>query len=268
MTYWCQESEAAPVFIRPPMKDKAAWTGAPDYERYLHIRVYKPEGLDYRELKCALTCGTQHFKTGILDIQPVCACTSYNRAFISSAFRSILLKVWEINIWKEGVLIVPSQVNQLTALLVIYLMTILFTVDNCSHGIMLTICMSTVMCWQESEDETESSVTQSPDPQPPAETQEGRPTRRPGRGLIGTRGAGTTGGYCIMRRQGRNRAQGVRPWGKASGKGRIWYRTPSLRRKLQEKTGLKGPLMSLLGEAQAGTGFKARREDTELVHCW
>lgn len=66
-----QDSEAAPVFIRPPMKDKEAWTGAPEYERSLHVRVYKPEGLDYRELKCKLTYGKQVHTTGLLDVQEV-----------------------------------------------------------------------------------------------------------------------------------------------------------------------------------------------------
>lgn len=65
----------AQVFIKPPMKDKQVWTGYPSFDRYLHIRVYKPEGLDCRELRCALTCGKQKFKTGVLDAEVKLSCT-------------------------------------------------------------------------------------------------------------------------------------------------------------------------------------------------
>ncbi|ELU08059.1 hypothetical protein CAPTEDRAFT_227737 [Capitella teleta] len=63
------EKPAAPVYIKPPMKDKQVWTGDPSYDRYLHIRVYEPQGLDCRELKCALTFGKQNYKTKVLDIK-------------------------------------------------------------------------------------------------------------------------------------------------------------------------------------------------------
>jgi hypothetical protein len=58
-----------PVFIKPPMKDKQVWTGYPHYDRYLHIRVYQPQGLDCRELKCSLKFGNQKYKTAVLDVK-------------------------------------------------------------------------------------------------------------------------------------------------------------------------------------------------------
>ena len=63
-----------PVFIRPPMKDQEVWTGEPDYDRYLHIRCYKPEGLTVEELRCVLTCGKQYYKTKVLDPPPPLVC--------------------------------------------------------------------------------------------------------------------------------------------------------------------------------------------------
>ena len=60
-----------PAYIRPPMKSVHCWTHEPEYDRYLHVRVYKPEGLDYRELRCYFTLGKTFHKTGILDPPPV-----------------------------------------------------------------------------------------------------------------------------------------------------------------------------------------------------
>ena len=57
------------MVIRPPMKDKVCWTHEPEYDRYLHVRVHAPEGLEYRELKCVLSCGKEIHKTGVLDIE-------------------------------------------------------------------------------------------------------------------------------------------------------------------------------------------------------
>ncbi len=58
------------VMLRPPMKDKEVWTHEPEHDCFLHVRVYKPEGLDGRELKCLLTYGQQMQKTKILDPMP------------------------------------------------------------------------------------------------------------------------------------------------------------------------------------------------------
>ena len=62
-----EQTKEMPAFIKPPMKDKEIWTHEPEYERYLHIRVFKPENLDARELKCALTFDKQFHKTDVLD---------------------------------------------------------------------------------------------------------------------------------------------------------------------------------------------------------
>ena len=64
------------AYIRPPMKDTGTYTGELDYDRHLYARVYKPEGLDYRELRCRIVCGKQTYKTDILDPLPeVCDTT-------------------------------------------------------------------------------------------------------------------------------------------------------------------------------------------------
>ena len=64
-----QISEQVTMVIRPPMKDKECWTHEPEYDRYLHVRVHAPEGLEYRELKCVISCGKEIHKTGVLDIK-------------------------------------------------------------------------------------------------------------------------------------------------------------------------------------------------------
>lgn len=61
--------QQATMVIRPPMKDKECWTHEPEYDRFLHVRVYAPEGLEYRDLKCIINCGKEMHKTGILDVQ-------------------------------------------------------------------------------------------------------------------------------------------------------------------------------------------------------
>ena len=49
------------------MKDKSSWTHEPEYERFLHVRVFKPEDVEERELRCTLALGSQSYKTEILD---------------------------------------------------------------------------------------------------------------------------------------------------------------------------------------------------------
>ncbi|XP_013412001.1 histone-lysine N-methyltransferase SETD1B-A [Lingula anatina] len=57
---------------KPETSDKAIWTHEPSYDRYLHIRVLKPQGLDeIRDLKCVISYKTEFFKTKILDPLPV-----------------------------------------------------------------------------------------------------------------------------------------------------------------------------------------------------
>ncbi|XP_005097136.1 uncharacterized protein LOC101862724 isoform X2 [Aplysia californica] len=62
-----EDSFARPMTIRPPMRDADAWTGQPDYDRSLFVRIYCPEGLEESELKCSLSYEGQMFKTPILD---------------------------------------------------------------------------------------------------------------------------------------------------------------------------------------------------------
>ena len=52
------------------MKDATVWTAEPQYDTSLHVRIYKPLGLEHRDLKCAITYGTQFFKSGKLDEVP------------------------------------------------------------------------------------------------------------------------------------------------------------------------------------------------------
>ena len=49
------------------MKDKSVWTNEPEYERFLHVRVFKPEEIEERELRCTLAMGDQTHKTDMLD---------------------------------------------------------------------------------------------------------------------------------------------------------------------------------------------------------
>jgi len=62
-----EDSFARPMTIRPPMRDADAWTGQPDYDRSLFIRIFCPEGMEESELKCSLSYEGQMFKTPILD---------------------------------------------------------------------------------------------------------------------------------------------------------------------------------------------------------
>lgn len=57
-------------YIRPPTRDQETWTHEPSYERYLHMRIFKPEGLDFRELRCYVSYGNERHKTNILDPLP------------------------------------------------------------------------------------------------------------------------------------------------------------------------------------------------------
>lgn len=53
--------------VKPPVAESAVWTGEPEYDRSLFVRVYCPDGLQQTQLRCTLTCNDQIFKTGILD---------------------------------------------------------------------------------------------------------------------------------------------------------------------------------------------------------
>ena len=54
--------------IKPPMKDAEVWAGEPEFDHELHIRVFEPQGLDCRELKCVLNLGDAMWKTDVLDM--------------------------------------------------------------------------------------------------------------------------------------------------------------------------------------------------------
>ena len=62
-----EDSFARPMTIRPPMRDADVWTGQPDYDRSLYVRIFAPEGLDQSELRCSLSYEDKMFKTPILD---------------------------------------------------------------------------------------------------------------------------------------------------------------------------------------------------------
>ena len=71
-----------PTYVKPPMQDAEVWTHEPQYSRQLHVRVFKPEGLDFRELRCVLTCGgKQYHKTAPLDMPEVGFLVSFCRCF-------------------------------------------------------------------------------------------------------------------------------------------------------------------------------------------
>lgn len=56
-------------FVKPPSKAVETWTGEPEYDRSLFIRIFCPEGLEKTELRCTVTCDGHIFKTGILDAE-------------------------------------------------------------------------------------------------------------------------------------------------------------------------------------------------------
>ena len=61
------EEPKVPVVIKPPTRDNGMWTEEAEYDVYLHVRVFTPEDIDKKDLKCSLTFGSQRFKTEILD---------------------------------------------------------------------------------------------------------------------------------------------------------------------------------------------------------
>ncbi|KAK2173881.1 hypothetical protein NP493_843g01017 [Ridgeia piscesae] len=58
------------VSSEPDTKDADVWTHEPQYERFLHVRVFKPEGLDQKQICCKLSYGKQRHTTPILDFYP------------------------------------------------------------------------------------------------------------------------------------------------------------------------------------------------------
>ena len=55
------------VVFKPPTVDQGVDTSEPDYERYLVVRIYTPEDLEEKDLKCSIIYGDQRLMTGILD---------------------------------------------------------------------------------------------------------------------------------------------------------------------------------------------------------
>jgi len=64
-----QKSEEV-VSSEPDTKDADVWTHEPQYEQFLHVRVFKPEGLDQKQICCKLSYGKQRHTTPILDFYP------------------------------------------------------------------------------------------------------------------------------------------------------------------------------------------------------
>ena len=63
-----EEEKKKTVHIKLPTKDQEVWADERIFDRELHIRVYQPEGLDCRDLKCAVNFGPDMWKTDILDV--------------------------------------------------------------------------------------------------------------------------------------------------------------------------------------------------------
>ena len=49
------------------MKEAAAWTEDPEYDRWLYLRFFCPDGIDGEQLRCVTRFGKQKEKTDILD---------------------------------------------------------------------------------------------------------------------------------------------------------------------------------------------------------
>lgn len=60
-------AEQQPIPVKPPSADISVWTHEPEYEHFLHVRIFRPEGLDQPNIKCSLSFGKQFFKTGVLS---------------------------------------------------------------------------------------------------------------------------------------------------------------------------------------------------------
>ncbi|KAI0240537.1 hypothetical protein LSAT2_008767 [Lamellibrachia satsuma] len=58
------------VSTGPETKDADVWTHEPQYERFLHVRVFKPDGLEQKKLVCKLSYGKQRHTTPALDLFP------------------------------------------------------------------------------------------------------------------------------------------------------------------------------------------------------
>ncbi|XP_067674819.1 uncharacterized protein [Haliotis asinina] len=58
---------APPPVVKPQMRDVGIDTGEPEYDLYLHVRMFAPEDLNHKGLKCSVTYGDQMYKTGVLD---------------------------------------------------------------------------------------------------------------------------------------------------------------------------------------------------------
>ncbi|XP_071114202.1 uncharacterized protein [Haliotis cracherodii] len=58
-----------PPVVKPQMRDMSIDTGEPEYDLYLHVRMFAPEDLNHQGLKCSVTYGDQMYKTGVLDVE-------------------------------------------------------------------------------------------------------------------------------------------------------------------------------------------------------
>ena len=55
----------------PKTKETETWTSAPEYDRFLFIRVFSPIDMKQRDLKCLLKFGDISVKTTRLDPEVV-----------------------------------------------------------------------------------------------------------------------------------------------------------------------------------------------------
>ncbi|XP_038047105.1 uncharacterized protein LOC119721219 isoform X2 [Patiria miniata] len=52
---------------KPPSADKVVWTHEPEYDYTLNVRLYKPVGLDHKELKCSVNFKKKFLKTDVFE---------------------------------------------------------------------------------------------------------------------------------------------------------------------------------------------------------
>ncbi|XP_022079118.1 uncharacterized protein LOC110973027 isoform X2 [Acanthaster planci] len=52
---------------KPPSADKVVWTHEPEYDYTLNIRLYKPTGLDHKDLKCSVNFMKKFLRTEVFD---------------------------------------------------------------------------------------------------------------------------------------------------------------------------------------------------------
>ena len=55
------------VTFKAPTMDQAISTNEPEYERYLVIRIYTPQGIEETDLKCSIIYGEERLMTDVFE---------------------------------------------------------------------------------------------------------------------------------------------------------------------------------------------------------